>query len=67
MARRVNYNFEKRQKELNRQKKNEEKAERKRQKKEAATAEHDAIGPEGPDVDPLDRELGERAEADGHE
>ena len=39
MARRPNYGFEKRQKELDRQKKKEEKAEKKRLRKEAGTDE----------------------------
>ena len=38
MARRTNYGFEKRQRELKKQKKKEAKAERKRLKKEEATA-----------------------------
>ncbi len=52
MARRPNYGFEKRQRELRKQKKKEEKAERKRLKKEAAAAEAQALAGEheGPTV-----------------
>ena len=59
MARRPNYGFEKRQKEIQKQAKKDEKAEKKRLRKEAALAGEDpdlagidaADGPEGEDED----------------
>lgn len=50
MARRPNYDFQKRQKELKRQEKQAEKAERKRLRKEEGGDENDAIAqPDGDD------------------
>jgi hypothetical protein len=62
MARRPNYGFEKRQRELRRQKKREEKAERKRLKREAAGGDQDQISaesggdPEAVDDAPVDED-----------
>ena len=49
MARRPNYGFEKRQKELDRQKKKEAKAERRQMRKEEATRDDESgvVGPDG--------------------
>lgn len=70
MARRPNYGGEKRQKEIQRQKKRDEKAEKKRLKKEAAAVSDqgevgDGIGERGtadvesePDLDGRDRDVG---------
>lgn len=55
MGRRTNYGFEKRQRELKKQKKQEAKAERKRLKKEEALANGLEDGPEA-DGTPLDDE-----------
>jgi len=55
LARRPNYGFEKRQRELKKQKKKEAKAERKRLKKEALLAEQGGIAPDGEgDLQPSD-------------
>ena len=53
MGRRVNYGFEKRQREIKKQKKNEEKAERKRQEALERTEppDGDAMGEDEPDLD----------------
>jgi hypothetical protein len=68
VARRANYGFEKRQNEINRQKKKEEKAEKKRLKRESgdqpdptdsATEENDASG--SPDTNPLTHDDDEAA------
>ena len=53
MGRRVNYGFEKRQREIKKQKKNEEKAERKRQEAMARTAQK---GEDAPGEDALNRD-----------
>lgn len=52
MARRPNYGFQKRQKELKRQQKKDEKAARKRQKKELS--EDSPVADSGQDADPED-------------
>ena len=54
MARRTNYGFEKRQREIKKQKKREAKAERKRLKKEAA---EEAVAPEGSVATEEDQEV----------
>ena len=56
MARKPNYGFEKRQKEMQRKAKQEEKAERKRLRKEAAQADEDHVdsAPGAPDEAPDD-------------
>ena len=53
MARRANYGFEKRQRDLKKQKKREAKAEKKRLKKEAAGADDSEVGTDG-DSDELE-------------
>jgi hypothetical protein len=53
MGRRVNYGFEKRQREIKKQKKNEEKAERKRQE---ALGRIEQQGEDAPDGDVPDRD-----------
>ncbi len=56
MARRTNYGFEKRQRELRKKKKKEEKAEQKRLKTEAATLEEgDGVEENDEDSQPPDR------------
>lgn len=62
MARRPNYGFEKRQREIKKQKKKEAKAERKRLKKEALLAEQGGIAPDGEgDLEPADDLEGDEA------
>ncbi len=58
MARRANYGFEKRQRELEKKKKKEAKAEKKRQMKEAAAALEEGVG-EADDGETIDGEAGE--------
>ena len=58
MARRTNYGFEKRQREIRKQKKNADKAERKRAEKEAARAEK--AGEDAPDGETVEEEEANR-------
>ncbi len=58
MARRVHYGFEKRQRELKKQKKNEKKLERRRLEKEASLPE--GQGEDAPDEAPLGSERPDR-------
>ncbi|GAB4174630.1 MAG: hypothetical protein Tsb0017_04160 [Geothermobacteraceae bacterium] len=53
MARKPNYNFEKRQKELAKKAKKEEKLKRRQQQKEAGEEPTDACTPETADLSPL--------------
>jgi hypothetical protein len=53
MARKPNFNFQKRQKELEKQKKKEEKAERKRQRKETGETDELVLAADDPDLEAL--------------
>jgi len=59
LARRPNYGFEKRQREIKKQKKKEAKAERKRLKKEALLAEQGGVAPDGDEDLELTDDLGD--------